>query len=249
MIIKSLDNVQFDLETNGIEVLKLEIDEISPRHTTEVFEGLDGHIDIDTTYDGRTMRVSFFMDNYSESKSQLFDLINGKKYFYIIDELEPDKRYKVKAASKPKTERIGQSAKVEVELISNSPFAESVKTTKESLYLSGTYTHSTNTFSIYNGSDIEIDPRVLPLLIEFNGPATNLKITNNTNGDEWLYNGSVTTGNTVKLDGIRSLINETSILGYTNKKLIRLDKGWNNFEVSGTTGAFTISFDFRFYYF
>lgn len=123
---------------------------------------------------------------------------------------------------------------------SPSPYAESVKSTS--------YTFTTTTFRVFNAGDIDIDPRVLPLKITFTGASTNLTITNQTTGDTWQYTGTTQTGDTITLDGVRSLKNGASIFRNTNRKLITIKPGWNKFIIEGTTGAFTISFDFRFYY-
>jgi len=89
---------------------------------------------------------------------------------------------------------------------------------------------------------------VLPLKITFTGASSNLTITNQTTGDMWQYTGTTQAGDTITLDGVRSLKNGASIFGQTNRKLITLKSGWNDFAITGATGAFEISFDFRFYY-
>jgi hypothetical protein len=110
------------------------------------------------------------------------------------------------------------------------------------------YTHSTTSFKIYNAADgVTIDPRVVPLLITFTGASTNLQIKNLTTGDVWAYTGTTTASNTIKLDGIRSLKNNTSIFANTNHQVITLAPGYNDFQIVGATGSFTISFSFRFY--
>ncbi|PFY57870.1 phage tail protein, partial [Bacillus toyonensis] len=47
---------------------------------------------------------------------------------------------------------------------------------------------------------------------------------------------------------VRSTKNSLSIVRDTNKKVISLQTGINEFEIIGATGAFSISFDFRFQY-
>jgi hypothetical protein len=88
----------------------------------------------------------------------------------------------------------------------------------------------------------------LPLKITFTGASTNLTITNTTTGDIWQYTGTTQAGDTITLDGVRSLKNGVSVFGNTNRKLITIAPGWNNFTITGASGSFTISFDFRFYY-
>jgi len=103
-------------------------------------------------------------------------------------------------------------------------------------------------FRIYNAGDKTIDPRELPLKITFRGASTNLTITNQTTGDCWQYTGTTVKSDFLVLDGIRSLKNGVSIFSDTNRKLITLVPGWNDFTITGASGYFEITFNFRFYY-
>jgi Phage tail protein len=158
---------------------------------------------------------------------------------------------------------MANKGRFDVEFTTLSPFAESIGTTLDpftfdaELWQIGqgltaedgiVYTHSTSSFRIYNAGDVTIDPRVLPLKITFTGASTNLKITNTTTGDMWQYTGTTQAGDTITLDGVRSLKNGVSIFSATNRKLITIASGWNDFTITGASGSFTISFDFRFYY-
>jgi hypothetical protein len=74
------------------------------------------------------------------------------------------------------------------------------------------------------------------LVITFAGASTNLAIANTTTGDTWSYTGTTAAGDTLKLDGVRMLKNGVvSVFGATNRKLITLAPGWNNFTVTGAT--------------
>ncbi|MBS4191187.1 phage tail family protein [Bacillus sp. FJAT-49705] len=263
--IETLDGIRFDLKQYGLRGLKLEMDSLSPRHDTTTVDSMDGHIDIETTYEGRTMRASFLMEaknrvDYHFSRSKIFRLFNAKTKFYIIDKFEPKKRWKVRTATRFTPERINHNVGLfTLDLISSSPYAESMGTTLNPSYTDGylqvssnepvQYTFNQSTFKVWNEGDVKIDPCRFPLKITFDGASNNLYIRNITTGDVWLYNGSTVEGDVITLDGIRSLKNGFSIFKDTNKKLIKLvEKGWNEFEIFGATSPFTISFDFRFYY-
>ncbi|MFP7447167.1 phage tail family protein, partial [Bacillus infantis] len=112
------------------------------------------------------------------------------------------------------------------------------------------YLFQQSAFSIWNDGDEPVDPRErwAYLQVLFQGASENLTIKNLTTGDEWSYTGTTAAGDIIELNGIRSLKNGSSIFGQTNRKLLTLAPGMNQFEVSGTTGPFQISFDFRFYY-
>lgn len=110
------------------------------------------------------------------------------------------------------------------------------------------YEFTTSTFSIYNAGDTTIDPRYYPLLITFVGSSTNLSIKNETTSETWSYTGTTISTDTIKLDGVKSFKGSTSIFANANRKLITLKPGWNDFTITGATGSFTITFDFKFYY-
>jgi len=103
-------------------------------------------------------------------------------------------------------------------------------------------------FSIYNPSDKTIDPRDTSLIITFRGSSTNLTISNNTTGDSWQYTGTTIKSDFITLDGVRALKNDASIFANTNRQLITLVPGWNDFTITGVSGYFEVTFDFRFYY-
>ncbi|WP_028392721.1 phage tail domain-containing protein [Bacillus cihuensis] len=269
MILLELNGNKIDLKAFGITPLKLIIDSLSPRNESETVEGMDGHIDLETTYDGRTMSASFFIRsaedyNYSQLQSLVYRLFNGKTYFYVIDDKELHKRWKVRSAEKYTVEKLSWNAGTfTINLVSPSPYAESLGTTLRpgiSDYYFGVgkgkidegdptirYVFTEKSFAVFNDSDVIVDPRNKEHIIEFEGASTNLSIKNLTTGDEWIYTGSTTPSDVIRLDGIRSFKNSSSIFGQTNHKLITLEEGWNYFEITGATD-FTISFDFRFYY-
>lgn len=267
-MIESLDGNRFDLLQMGIHPLNLEPDSLSPRHETETLEGMDGHIDIETTYEGRTLSVTVFIKandifDYNLLRNQAFRLFNGKSYFYVIDEKEPQKRWKVKTASKYTIEKLTRHVgEFTIDLISPSPYVESVGTTLDELTFetekwqvgqglileNPEYVHQTSTFKVFNAGDVEVDPRCFPLKIELKGESNNLQIKNLTTGDTWAYSGVTGVNDTLTLDGIRSFKNGVSVFGQTNKKVISIATGWNDFEITGATD-FLISFDFRFYYY
>lgn len=262
--IETLDGIRLDLKSQGINPLKLEIDSASPRHLIENIDGQDGFIELETTYDGRTLRASFFIeakDNYSFLRSVVFHLFDAKTLFYIIDSEEPHKRWKVRTASKFTPQRLNRmSGNFTVELISPSPFAQSPGTTlNPSDYTQMNQVQEANfgdppiqyrfaetSFFVWNDGE-KVDPRQHYLQIAFKGASNNLAIKNLTNGTEWRYNGSSTSGDVILLDGIKSLKNGVSVFRYTNKKLIELAKGWNEFKIFGSTD-FEISFDFKYLY-
>lgn len=177
------------------------------------------------------------------------------------------KRYKVRLANSFEIEQTSVYGEGELVFVTvDTPFAESVGTTQDELTFTAdvwqfgqglywsndgeiSYSHNTSTFRIYNAGDVEIDPRDLPLEIIFRGKSSNLQVTNNTTGDVWMYNGTTSDIENIFIRGVQSFKNSTSIFKDTNKSLITLAVGWNDFTITGTNGPFLIDFNHKFYYY
>lgn len=105
------------------------------------------------------------------------------------------------------------------------------------------YSFSSNSFSVYNLSDVLIDPerRGHPFKMTCKGSSGgNFKVTNKTTGDE-IYKKSAFNG-TFVLNGVNPELDGTGCLLDTDCGIITLQIGKNDFEVENFTG--TISFDF-----
>jgi hypothetical protein len=242
----------------------------SPSLSTETESVGDGEIDLGSNYTSRLIDAGFFVqaeDNgdFPLLVNEIFKIFQSKDSFYIIDSEMPGSRWEVKSNSDFTPDRIGSSGEFDIQFKSFSPFFHSIGTTLDPLTFDSDlwqfgqgldldekdYIHTTSTFSVFNAGDEIIDPRSIhtPLLITFKGPSTGLSIKNFSTGDEWIYNASSGSLDTIRLDGVRSTKNGLSIFRDTNRKLIKIAPGWNDFEVNtGSSGSFEISFDFRFYY-
>ncbi|MBU5214961.1 phage tail family protein [Heyndrickxia oleronia] len=239
-----------------------------PEIKTDKIDGHHGAIKIDKTFGERKIEAicSYSSSDYYDAtllEGNLNQLFNQQDEFYIIRDLEPGKRWVVETSDEWSFSKIGTFGEFTIQFVSHSSFAESVGTTLDpftfdaELWQVGqglvaedlVYAHSTTSFRIFNAGDVSIDPREYPLVIKYQGASTNLKIKNETTGEEWSINDSTEANDTLTLDGIRSLKNGVSVFGKTNKKLLTIAQGWNDFTLTGTSGSFLISFDFRFYYF
>jgi Phage tail protein len=261
------DGSVYDMATLGLLVRRFTVHSPSPRHVTDIIEGRDGQIDLGTTYAGRKISadISMFaadLTDFALLRNEVFRVFDSRNSFYVIADSEPGKRWLVKVDGDYAVDQIGSYGTFSITFTSPLAYSESVGTTldpftfESEVWQTGgglpldetNYTHNTTTFSIYNSSDdVTINPRYMPLVIEFTGASTNLQISNTTTGDTWKYTGSTNATDIVRLDGVRSTKNGLSIFGNTNRKLITLAPGSNEFTITGVTGAFTISFDFRFY--
>lgn len=269
LTIQRLDGVTYLLSDYDVRTLDFVVDSPEPRTDSETIEGADGFEDLGTTYEGRTMRGEFLMqaadaEDYPLLRNEVFRIFASKQAFYLTDSREPGKRWLVKVAGKFSHEQVRVFGRFEVEFQSDSAYSESVNTTTTPFTLEDypwqigqglieaddlDYVHSTTTFSIYNAGDVEVNPRRVPLVITYTGASTNLQIKNLTTLDTWTYTGTTTASDNLSINRTRSLKNGVvSVFANTNRKLITLAPGWNDFELVGASGAFEISMDFRFYY-
>lgn len=262
------DNVEIDLSSYNARCLNFNISTPSLKTEIEQIEGRDGFVLIDSQYEARTIDVQLLFESadrtdYHLLREELLRVFLSKKEFYVTYKKEPLKRYKVISSNPLLPERINAFTGIlNLQFICFQPYAESLGTTLGDPFTFDSekwgvgiglndedpkYIHNTATFRIFNAGTETIDPRTLPLLINFEGSSSNLSIRNNTSGDVWTYTGTTLAEDCVILDGIRSMKNDISIFGQTNRKLISILPGWNDFEITGATD-FEISFDFRFYY-
>ncbi|GKV64676.1 MULTISPECIES: phage tail family protein [unclassified Sporosarcina] len=256
------------LELNGYSGLKLTIP--SPSYDVEVekIDGRGGEIVIDKTLQPRHLTADFYMKakDYTDSlllRDVIHRQISGGE-FYISESKLPHKRWRVHFSDAYEMDRLNHTMQTfSVPLVAMSGLAESAGTTLDELTFTAEkwqvgqglileepkYTHQTATFRVFNAGDVKIDPRQFPLKIIYRGASSNLQIKNNTTGDVWMYSGSSGASDQIVLDGVHSLKNSASIFKDTNKKLISIAPGWNDFTLTGTSGSFLISFDHRFYYY
>jgi hypothetical protein len=258
MIVVRKDGTTYDLKELGIRTKDFIVSSPSYRHETEEIEGGDGVVDLGTTLDARDITCVFRMTAADISevpllRNEVFRIFNSQESFYLIDEREPGKRWEVKCSNSYTIAQNFIYGDFQVNFIAFTGVAESVDSTLNMALaqMSGnktqSYKHTTASFEILNDGDKEINPRRIPLVIQYKGASTNLEIKNLTTGDIWSYTGTSAAGDIIELTGIRSTKNSLSIFRNTNKKLISLAPGWNEFQLVGASGSYEISFDFRFY--
>lgn len=266
--IVTLDGETYDMQDYGIIIESFNPLPPEFESYTETIPFRDGFLDYGGQYRGRTINVVGGFkakdgQDYRQMRNKVFRLFDARKWFYVINDAEPNRRWLVRTESDYSLERLSDiMAKFSINLISKSPYAESVGTTlspasfdqliqaNNDNYINDPIQYefeNESVFKVWNDGDVEIDPRQYDLKIIFEGSSTNLAIKNLTTNEEWQYNGQTQLGDVIELDGIKFTKNSLSIFKDTNHKLITLVPGWNEFEITGATD-FKISFDFRFYY-
>lgn len=268
-IVKRLDGTTYDLAALGIVTRDFNPSSPAYEHTTEKVEGRNGVVNTGTTHGPRPINCSFYfkahdLEDYALARDEVFEIFRSEDPFYLIDSRNPGKRWKVKGSNSFKVEQTSRYGFFDIEFTAFYPFAESVGTTQDDFTIdselwqigqgllsdeeSQQYTFTTSSFRVYNAGNVVVNPKEVPLLIVFTGASSALKIKNVTTNEEWAYTGTTVSGDIIKLDGVKSLKNNTSIFKDTNYQLISIKPGWNDFTIIGASGAFSISFDFRYYY-
>lgn len=268
LIVERKDGTRYDLEKLDIHVLKFYPSSPEPNTEKRTIPGMDGHIDLGTTYAGRKLHaeISIMPQNYLEYsllRNEVFRIFDSRESFYIIHHSEPRKRWLVKYSSPfsipHEQPKLGS---FDIEFESPSAYSQSIGslldpfTFDAELWQFGmniplvdfSYKHNVSFFSIWNLGDKEVNPRHDMLQIFYKGASNSLQIKNLTTNESWQYNDSSKMGDTVTLDGVFSRKNGVSIFGDTNRKLISLTPGENKFSLENSSGPFEIAFDFRFLY-
>ncbi|WP_332606875.1 phage tail family protein [Bacillus spizizenii] len=269
MIVTKLNGVRYDLNSLGITLREFSPQSPSPVHSSVSIEGMHGEADVGTVYGPRIINCSFYVKardsaDFPLLRDEVFALFDSRQSFYITEQYNPEKRWLVKSNGDYSIDQKELYGFFDIDFISYFPFSESVGTTLNPFTTDAgvwqvgqglqtdeyKYVHTTRKFSVYNAG-IEIDPRQLmptPLNITYKGSSKNLVITNETTGDTFKYYGTSSSSDSILLSGVQVKKNSASVFGQTNRKLVRLAPGWNQFSLSGIGEGFKISFDFRFYY-
>lgn len=234
----------FSFSEFGVKTLDLVVSSLSPRNLREEVEGSHGFVDLETTYDGRTLLGSFILEapsteEYSPARNKVFKLLNSLEPFYLEDSREPDRKWLVKVNNPFSFDQVLKYGFFEVEFLSPSPYAESINQVA--------HIHTDN-FTFNNIGDVEIDMVTQQETeIEFRGLSQGLTIRNNTTAQQWRYNGSTNEDDVICLKGIRSTKNGISIFGQTNRQVFKFVPGWNNIEILNAED-YELTIKTRFYY-
>lgn len=264
-----MNGTEINLDEYGLKCLSFIPDSLTPQFFEDDNEEVDGSSILGIKITKRNLHTKFLMQavdhlDYQLLRDEIYRLFDPRRDLYIIDKRQPKKRWKARASAAFKPEYINHIAgRFEITFVSPKPYSESIGTTLDpftfdaELWQLGQglltddliYKHTTNSFKIYNAGDFSVDPVELPLIIKYKGASTNLQIFNKTNLDLWKYTGVTTANETLEINRTRTLKNSVvPVFGDTNRKHITLETGWNEIELTGTSGSFEIEFNFRFYY-
>lgn len=264
------DEIDINTITSHLEFLG---DDTSPAITNNYEEnsGLDGSIATFSTFNKTTVTANFalkFGDYYdfTLAKHDIYAAFMNKKLMRIRTDAEPYIVKYVRAGNfeiKP-TEDRSHLALFSIPFDNPSGYKYSML---RSDYLNAfsedgwqfgmnipsdadlSYHFKTSKFSIYNASDIPIDPYYqrhdLKIIIQFKGDS--LQLTNETTNTSWKYEKPSDGVETIILDGINTSLNGNPASANTDYGNLTLNKGWNSIVAAGATTV-DITFSFPFIY-
>lgn len=267
MIIELLDGTRHDIADYNLKRLYHYIPSASIEHDSVAVDGRSDII-INSKINNRTITVDFaYLSQDIFDFYLLRDEVNAlflrEEAYYIIFKNEPYKRWLVKVANGYNLQPNQRLESFTIEFVTINAYAESIATTQtlkewdvDSWAWNGAidwddtlqYQFSSNEFSVNNLGNAIIDPRVNDLEIRIKGRTnSSIQITNRTTGDIYIYSRAFNESDEIVLNGIRTLRNGISSFSDTNKKIITLNPGVNDFFIEGAE-VDSIQFNFRFLY-
>ena len=213
----------------------------------------------------------FYIREMRRPKSLQYDFVDfGQKPKWEAqtdNEYVNGKQYKVRLNSTLTPEQRSLSGEVSIEFVTSGlPYAESIYTTLE-LHDSG-YAHSAekyglvdniddekikyrfteNNFTVYNAGNVTVEPESMELVIQISNASTQgtLSLKNLTTGEEFRLTKSLSERH-ISLRGMNILDGTVNTFRDSNRRLISLVPGDNQFEITGATFS-QVWFDFRFLY-
>ena len=260
----------------GVLPLDFLVSAIEKERYIENIKGIPGPINYGFDYKDREVTLNFWLRHYHGEhdqkllKSELYAMLDSEPYFYVSDDRLPTRVLKLAVDEPYLPDRINGSNISTLEFkcqIIGLPFWRTKWKTQE-LELEGynadsdkfgfadninldypNYTFTTNSFYVWNGGNLTVDPRNMDLKIRLYQLKTdgNFKLTNHTTGETFEYRAP-RTGNTVDMDGVQAFVGmQANRLRETNRKYISLAPGLNKISYTGGE-MINIQFDFPFYF-
>ena len=260
----------------GVTPLDFLVSAIEKERYIETVNGIPGNVNYGFDYKEREVTLNFWLRHYHGEhdqkllKSELYAMLDSQPYFYVSDDRLPTRVLKLAVDEPYLPDRINGSNISTLEIkcqIIGLPFWQTKYTTQE-IETNGyeaviekfgladginidypRYTFTESEFSLWNGGNVDIDPRNIELLIQFYNLKTegSFTITNLTTGEKHVLNKPFS-GNHYLLSNAKA-INASGVnyLRDTNRKFISLAKGLNKFSIENGTFDRVI-FDFKFHY-
>ncbi len=268
----NMNKLQFPV---GVKPLDFFVSSIEKERKEQSIDGIPGVVDYGFNYKQRETSLTFFLRHYHGEhdyfllESELNAFLDSHEYFYISRNALPSKVMKVTIDGSFKPERILGSMYAQLEVdarITGLPFWRTKYDTQE-IQTSGysaivekygmadginvenaNYDFTDNTFTVWNGGNVRIDPRNMDLRITVFSPVSsnNFTVENITTGEKFIVLRDLNQ-QTVALENAKFLLNGLNRLRECNRKFISLAPGKNEIKISNGTFK-KIQFKFNFHY-
>lgn len=270
IIIQRLDGTTYNLDDLGIRVISWDPPSPNYQHTFAQIHELKATL-TDTQIQQTTaplviqVRAHDIYD-YELMRQRVLDIFSSFESFYVINMRIPMIRWKcvAEAFEYPRLSNFWFTQPITINLVYGEGFAESVALTSEDSFTTPngkwgigmnipsdtdiSYHFDTNNFDIWNLGNIPLLADERPVLFEFKGRVSSqLTINNNTTGQAFKLNKTLSKSDTLQLYGMKPMVNHKSVFGSGNHAYLDLAKGKNQFTISGATDL-TLDISTRFYY-
>ncbi|MDQ7229936.1 phage tail domain-containing protein [Staphylococcus haemolyticus] len=258
----------------GITPLDFLVSSIERERYEESVLGIPGSIDYGFDFKEREITLNFQMEHYHDTydfrllRDALYNIFSSNNHLYVLDNLLPTRLIKFQVDGQFRPERYGYwYSTVEISgKTTGLPFWRTIYTTQDiekngysalvekfgmadGVHLDYlTYTPKTNTFSIWNGGNVTIDPRHFDLSIRllYATAKGNVTIENLTTGEKFIFYRQFENTH-LNIFGSQVLLGNTNWLRESNRKFISLVPGENKIKVSNVEHQ-GVSFDFPYYF-
>lgn len=221
------------------------------------------------TFEPRDITTTWFIDNVNEGEfrqrfHELQKFFMSRTGFWLVFSNQPAYKYRVKAKVFTPTYFNDHSASVSIVFNNYTGVRESTGTSLEIFNPSKdffdfgmgipnvdnlSWKFNTSEFSVFNPSDIDVDPlaqhHYMKIHIKGTGTPT---LTNKTTGETFSYSKPLGANDELILDGVNPMINGNPDGINSNHGTIRLQRGYNDFSISGLENI-DVAFEFYFIYY
>lgn len=258
----------------GVTPLDILVSSIERERYEETVNGIPGTIDYGFDFKDREITLKFQMEHYHDTfdfrlqRDEIYNIFSSNNHLYVSDNLVPTRIIKLQVDGQFIPERYGYWYST-LEVTGKSvglPFWQTKYTTQK-IEASGytaieekygladginvdypNYTFTTKTINVWNGGNVTIDPRNMPLSIKVNSLTSegNFTIFNETTNETFIFKKKIPP-TVLNIQGTKVLLGKYNYLRDSNRKFISLKSGLNKLKFMN--GEFdNIRIDFPFYY-
>lgn len=246
------DDKQINLSEKGCNFLESEITEVDTKTKEQEMAGMDGVLVGANTFGSFALTLKFYYEGIDKEDLLLFTekmktIIHNRTPMYVVHSDFPGRKYAFNSAKIEDFEAVTNSdATFSITFNCYKGYSESLKDTSDITILSDywqfedgviaediRYTFTTKGMSVWNGSQDIIDPLMgHNLRIRVKGTTSNgFTIINRNNGTTFEYNGSLSSGQTLEINGVHPTVGKNRVGYLTNYDWIKLEPGFNNIEI------------------